>query len=47
MAFTQIAVAICRKLVRLMVAVVRDGANYEVGRLAVEPELKEVVQKAV
>jgi transposase len=43
----QIAVAACRKLVRLMVAVVRDGVNYEAGRLAVRPRLEGVVQKAV
>jgi transposase len=43
----QIAVAACRKLVRVMVAVVRDGVNYEAGRLAVGPRLEEVVQKAV
>jgi transposase len=43
----QIAVAACRKLVRLMVAVVRDGVNYEAGRLAVAPGSKDVVQKAV
>jgi transposase len=43
----QIAVAACRKLVRVMVAVVRDGASYEAGRLAVAPGLEEVVQKAV
>jgi transposase len=39
----QIAVALCRKLVRLMVAVVRDGVNYEVGRLAVDPTFTETV----
>jgi len=39
----QIAVAVCRKFVRLMVAVVRDGINYEVGRLAVEPCLRKTV----
>jgi transposase len=44
---TQIAVAACRKLVRLMVAVVRDGVNYESGRVAVAAGLEEVVQKAV
>jgi transposase len=43
----QIAVAACRKLVRVMVAVVRDGVNYEAGRLAVAPGLEEAVQKAV
>jgi transposase len=43
----QIAVAACRKLVRVMVAVVRDGVDYEAGRLAVAPGLEEVVQKAV
>jgi transposase len=39
----QIAVALCRKLVRLMVAVVRDEVDYEVGRLAVDPTLRETV----
>ena len=43
----QIAVAACRKLVRVMVAVVRDGVNYEAGRLAVAPGSKDVVVKAV
>jgi transposase len=43
----QIAVAACRKLVRVMVAVVRDGVNYEAGRLAVAPRSKDVVAKAV
>jgi transposase len=43
----QIAVAACRKLVRVMVAVVRDGAHYEAGRLAVAPGSKDVVAKAV
>jgi len=42
----QIAVAACRKLVRVMVAVVRDGADYEAGRLAVAPRLEGVVEKA-
>ena len=32
----QIAVAGCRKLLRLLVALVRDGMPYEAGRLAVE-----------
>jgi transposase len=44
---TQIAVAICRKLVRLMVAVVRDGEYYEAGRLAMGPEASQVLQEAV
>jgi transposase len=43
----QIAVAACRKLVRVMVAVVRDGVNYETGRRAVAPGSKDLVQKAV
>ena len=43
----QIAVAVCRKLVRLMVAVVRDDADYKAGRLAVEPGLNEAVQTSV
>jgi transposase len=44
---TQIAVAACRKLVRVMVAVVRDGVNYEAGRLAVAPGSKDVMRQAV
>jgi transposase len=43
----QIAVAACRKLVRVMVAVVRDGVDYEAGRLAVAPGLKDVVEISV
>jgi len=44
---TQIAIAICRKLVRLMVAVVRDGEYYEADRLAMEPRSSQVLKRAV